>query len=98
MAAVSALARQQLIDVYAKEGLPFPPGPFWGGRFELQTWKSDDSPQNQIDAVFKKVILIPKSYHLPPPFITFRPYVVGGVDTFVCDLRFARRVAFRLDA
>ena len=52
VAAVSALVRQELTDVYAKEGLPFLSGLFGGGQFELQTWKSDDSPPGQIDAVF----------------------------------------------
>ena len=101
MAAVSALARQQLIDVYAKEGLPFPPGPFGGGRFELLTGKSDHSPPDQIDAVFKKVILFPKSYHLPPPFITFRgigPLWVQPADLFFRDLRLAAPMPFRFDA
>ena len=64
--------------MYAKEGLPFPPGPFWGGRFELLTGKSDHSPPDQIDAVFKKVILFPKSYHLPPPL-----YNLQGIWAFV---------------
>ena len=52
VAAVSALVRQELTDVYAKEGLPFLSGLFGGGQFELQTWKSDDSPPGQIGAVF----------------------------------------------
>ena len=69
MAAVSAPSFGKLIDVYANQGLPFLPGPFWGGHFLTRLGKSDDSPLDQIDAIFKKVILIPKSDHLPPPIL-----------------------------
>ena len=73
MAAVSAPSFGKLIDVYANQGLPFLPGPFWGGQILTRLRKSDDSPLDQIDAIFKKVILIPKSDHLPPPFSIARP-------------------------
>ena len=78
MAAVSAPSFGKLIDVYANQGLPFLPGPFWGGHFLTRLGKSDDSPLDQIDAIFKKVILIPKSNHLPPLFYRITPYYCGG--------------------
>ena len=86
MAAVSAPSFGKLIDVYANQGLPFLPGPFWGGQILTRLGKSDDSPLDQIDAIFKKVILIPKSNHLPPPNSIHTP---PNPAATACDLRMA---------
>ena len=43
----------------------------FGGLNRLHSWKSGNSPLDKIDPIFKKVILFPKSHHLPPRFYPY---------------------------
>ena len=55
------------------------------GHFLTRLGKTENSPLDQIDAIFKKVIIIPISYHLPPDFMR----TAGFPAATACDLRMA---------
>ena len=68
MAAVSAPSFGKLIDVYANQGhVPVCPL-FFRGQNQLRLWKSEDSPLDEIDAIFETVLLFRKSAASPPFF------------------------------
>ena len=57
--------------MYANQGhVPVCPL-FFGGLNQLRLGKSEDSPLDEIDALFKKVLLFPKSEDLPPRFYPY---------------------------
>ena len=82
VASVVSPTFQYLIDVFESQCLPFMFLPFWGGQIRLRSGKSDDSPPLRKNAFFKTVLLVRKTDHLPPPFITLQHFVCISIVSF----------------
>ena len=61
----------KLIYVYANQGHVKISLLLFGGLNQLRLGKSENSPLDEIDALFKKVLLFPKSEDLPPRFYRY---------------------------
>ena len=69
----------------------------FGGLFLILSGETENSPPVVFFRFFIQVILIRKSDHLPPPFKRAQLTCQAFNSVIFCDLRFARRFAFRLD-